>query len=82
MNLTSETLEQMLINMSNAIDEVGKRIASRPTHIVVPRKMLRKGMTIMRSQHLKFMMPFTQRKAIRRAKARQHASYITPRWAA
>lgn len=81
MNLTSETLEQALILMSNAVDDMGKRIAARPTNMYVSRPVLRKALFILRSEHKSHMMPFKQRSATRRAKARMHASFITPRWA-
>ena len=82
MNLTSETLEQMLINMSNAIEAIDKRIAMRPIYMYVPRKLLRQALFISRSNYKSHLMPFKQRNATRRAKARMHASFITPRWAA
>ena len=82
MNLTSETLEQAILLMSSAVDEIGKRIAMRPTHMYVPRKLLRQAMFISRSNYKSHLMPFKQRNATRRAKARMHASFITPRWAA
>jgi phage major head subunit gpT-like protein len=81
MNLTHETLEQAIIFMSNAVDDMSKRIAARPTNLYVQRSMLRKAIWILRCEHKAHMMPFTQRKATRRAKARMHASFITPRWA-
>ena len=81
MNLTSESLEQMLINLSKAVDGVGERIAVRPTKLIVSRDALRQAIFIMRSQHKAHLMPLKQRKATRRAKARMHASFITPRWA-
>ena len=81
MNLTSETLEQAIILMSNAVDNIGTRIAMRPTQMFVSRKLLRQALFILRSRHVKFMMPFKQCKATRRAKANMHASFITPRWA-
>ena len=82
MNLTPETLEQALLSISGAMDEVGKRIAMRPTQLFVSRKMLRRALFLLRNQHVKFMIPFKQRNAMRRAKARMHASFITPRGAA
>lgn len=82
MNLTSETLEQAIILMTGAVDEIGRRIAARPTNLFVSRQMLRKAIYILRSEHKAQMMPFKQRNAMRRAKARMHASFITPRWAA
>lgn len=82
MNLTSETLEQAILLMSSAVDEIGKRIAMRPTQMIVSRKMLRQALFVLRSEHKTYMMPFKQRNATRRAKARMHASFITPRWAA
>jgi hypothetical protein len=80
-DLTSESLESMLINLSQAVDGVGKRIAMRPTKLIVWRGALRKAIFIMHSKHKKHLMPTTQRKALKRAKARQHMSFITPRWA-
>jgi hypothetical protein len=77
-DFTSESLEQAIINLSKAVE----CIAMRPTRLVVPRKMLRKAIFVMRSKHKAHLMPFKQRKATRRAKARQHASFMTPRWAA
>lgn len=82
MNLTSETLEQAIILMSNAVNDIGKSIAARPTNLYVPRKMLRQAIFLLRSEHKSYLMPFKQRNATRRAKARMHASFITPRWAA
>jgi hypothetical protein len=79
--LTSDSLEQMLTYLSKAVDGVGERIAVRPTRLLVPRKMLRKAIFVMRGKHKAHLMPFKQRNATRRAKARQHASFITPRWA-
>jgi hypothetical protein len=79
--LTPDSLEQMLIYLSKAVDGVGERIAVRPTRLLVPHKMLRKAIFVMRGKHKSYLMPFKQRKATRRAKARQHASFITPRWA-
>jgi len=81
-DLTSESLEQVLINLSKAVDGVGERIAVRPKQLVVPRKMLRTAIFVMRGKHKSHLMPFKQRKASRRAKARMHASFMTPRWAA
>ena len=80
-DFTSESLEQMLISLWNAIDEAGERIAVRPTRLLVPRKWLRQAIFVMHSKHKAHLMPFKQRKATRRAKARQHASFMTPRWA-
>ena len=80
-DLTSESLEQVLISLWNAIDEAGERIAVRPTRLLVPRKWLRKAIFVMHSKHKAHLMPTTQRKASKRAKARQHASFMTPRWA-
>ena len=81
-DLTSEQLEQVMISLWNAIDEVGERIAVRPKQLLVPRKWLRKAIFVMHGKHKKHLMPFKQRKALKRAKARQHASFMTPRWAA
>jgi phage major head subunit gpT-like protein len=81
-DLTPNALEETLLALWNAIDELGERIAVRPTRLVVPRKMLRKAIFVMHSKHKAHLMPFKQRKATRRAKARQHASFMTPRWAA
>jgi phage major head subunit gpT-like protein len=80
-DLTPNALENALLSMWNAIDESGERIAVRPTRLLVPRKMLRKAIFIMYCKHKAHLMPFKQRKATRRAKARQHASFMTPRWA-
>ena len=80
-DLTSESLEQVLINLSKAVDGVGERTAVRPKQLVVPRKMLRTAIFVMHSKHKAHLMPTTQRKALKRAKARQHMSFITPRWA-
>lgn len=77
-DFTSESLEQVLIKISQALECV----VARPTKLIVPRKMLRKAIFVMRSKHKAHLMPFKQRKATRRAKARQHASFMTPRWAA
>jgi len=82
MNLTSETLEQAIILMMGAVDDMGKRIAARPTSLFVSRQMLRQAIYILRSKHKAHMIPFKQRNAMRRAKARMNASFITPRWAA
>jgi hypothetical protein len=81
-DLTPNALEETLLALWNAIDELGERIAVRPTRLVVPRKMLRKAIFVMHSKHKAHLMPFKQRKATRRAKARMHASFMTPRWAA
>ena len=81
-DLTPNALEQAILSLWNAIDESGERIAVRPTRLLVPRKMLRKAIFVMHGKHKKYLMPFKQRKATRRAKARQHASFMTPRWAA
>ena len=81
-DLTPNALENALLSLWNAIDESGKAIAVRPTRLVVPRKWLRVAILVMYSKHKKHMMPTKQRKATRRAKARQHASFMTPRWAA
>jgi hypothetical protein len=78
MELTSESLEQVLIKISQALE----CIAAHPTRLIVSKKLLRQAIFIMHSKHKKHMMPTTQRKATRRAKARQHASFIYPRWAA
>jgi hypothetical protein len=78
---TSEQLEETLIHLRQAIDGIGERIAVRPTRLIVPRKWLRKAIFVMHSKHKAHLMPFKQRKATRRAKARQHASFMTPRWA-
>jgi hypothetical protein len=80
-DLTSNALEQALLSLWNAIDESGERITVRPTKLIVPRKWLRKAIFVMHGKHKKHLMPFKQRKATRRAKARQHASFMTPRWA-
>ena len=81
MDFTSESLEQVLINLSQAVDGVGERIAVRPTRLIVWRGALRQAIFVMHSKHKAHLMPFKQRKATRRAKARQHASFMTPRWA-
>ena len=81
-DLTPNALENALLSLWNAIDESGKAIAVRPTRLVVPRKWLRIAILVMYSKHKKHMMPTTQRKATRRAKARMHTSFIYPRWAA
>ena len=78
MELTSESLEQVLIKISQALECV----VARPTKLIVPKKLLRQAIFIMHGKHKKHLMPFKQRKATRRAKARQHASFMTPRWAA
>jgi hypothetical protein len=78
---TSESLEQVLTHLSQAIDGIGEHIAVRPTRLLVPRKWLRKAIFVMHGKHKAHLMPFKQRKATRRAKARMHASFITPRWA-
>ena len=80
-DLTSESLEQVLINLSQAIDGVGERIAVRPTKLIVWRGALRQAIFIMHSKHKKHMVSLKQRKASKRAKARQHTSFIYPRWA-
>jgi hypothetical protein len=80
-DFTSESLEQVLINLSKAVDGVGERMVVKPTKLIVWRGALRQAIFIMHSKHKKHMMPTTQRKATRRAKARQHASFIYPRWA-
>jgi hypothetical protein len=77
-DFTSESLEQVLIKISQALE----CIAARPTKLIVPKKLLRQAIFIMYGKHKKHLMPFKQRKATRRAKARQHASFMTPRWAA
>jgi hypothetical protein len=77
-DFTSESLEQVLIKISQALE----CIAAHPTRLIVPKKLLRQAIFIMHSKHKKHMMPTTQRKATRRAKARQHASFLYPRWAA
>jgi hypothetical protein len=81
-DFTSESLEQVLINLSKAVDGVGERIAVRPTKLIVWRGALRQAIFVMHNKHKAHLMPFKQRKATRRAKARQHASFMTPRWAA
>ena len=81
-DFTSESLEQVLIHLSQAIDGIGERITVRPTKLIVWRGALRKAIFIMHGKHKKYLMPFKQRKATRKAKARQHASFMTPRWAA
>jgi hypothetical protein len=80
-DFTSESLEQMLINLSKFIDSGGERIAAKPTKLIVWRGALRQAIFVMHSKHKAHLMPFKQRKATRRAKARQHASFMTPRWA-
>jgi hypothetical protein len=81
-DFTSESLEQVLLKLGAYItDERGDRITAKPTHLVVWRGALRQAIFIMHSKHKKHLMPFKQRKATRRAKARQHASFIYPRWA-
>jgi hypothetical protein len=80
-DLTQNALENALLSLWNAIDESGKAIVVRPTRLLVPRKWLRVAIVVMYSKHKKHMMPTTQRKALKRAKARQHMSFITPRWA-
>jgi hypothetical protein len=81
-DLTQNALEQVLINLSKAVDGVGERMVAKPTKLIVWRGALRKAIFIMYSKHKKHLMPFKQRKALKRAKARQHASFMTPRWAA
>ena len=80
-DLTPNALEQALLSLWNAIDESGERIAVRPKRLFVPRKWLRKAIFVMNGKHKAHLMPFKQRKALKRAKARQHASFMTPRWA-
>ena len=65
MNFTSESLEQVLINLSQAIDGVGERIAVRPTKLIVWRGALRQAIFVMHSKHKAHLMPFKQRKATR-----------------
>ena len=80
-DLTSESLEKAITSLWDAIDERHECIAIRSTSLVVRPSMLRKALFIIRSKHKAHLMPFKQRKATRRAKARQHASFMTPRWA-
>jgi hypothetical protein len=81
MELTSESLERVLLELGAYVDELGDRIAARPTHLVVWRGALRQAIFIMHGKHKKHMISLKQRKASKRAKARQHASFIYPRWA-
>jgi phage major head subunit gpT-like protein len=81
-DLTPNALENAILSLWNAIDESGKAIAVRPTRLLVPRKWLRIAIFVMHSKHKAHLMPFKQRKALKRAKARMHASFMTPRWAA
>jgi hypothetical protein len=76
-DFTSESLEQVFIKISQALE----CIAERPTKLIVSKKLLRQAIFIMHSKHKAHLMPFKQRKALKRAKARQHASFMTPRWA-
>jgi hypothetical protein len=80
-DLSEEALEQVMLLLRGAVRGVELRIASRPTQLFVSRRMLRSAVFIMRGNHAKHMIPTTQRKALKRAKARQHMSFITPRWA-
>ena len=80
-DLTPNALENALLSLWDAIDERHECIAISPTSLVVRPSMLRKALFIIRSKHKKHLMPFKQRKATRRAKARMHASFIYPRWA-
>lgn len=80
-DLSEEAIEQAILLLRGAMQGIELRIAARPTQLLVSRRMLRKAVFIMRGNHAKHMMPTTQRKALKRAKARQHMSFITPRWA-
>lgn len=82
MDFTSESLEKMLIELNKSADGVGERIAAKPARLIIPRKLLRVAILIMRCEHKKHMVSLKQRKASKRAKARQHASFIYPRRAA
>jgi hypothetical protein len=83
MDFTSESLEKVLLKLVAYItDERGDRITAKPTHLVVWRGALRQAIFIMHGKHKAHLMPFKQRKALKRAKARMHASFMTPRWAA
>ena len=81
-DLTPNALENALLSLWDAIDERHECIAISPTSLVVRPSMLRKALFIIRSKHKAHLMPFKQRKALKRAKARMHASFMTPRWAA
>lgn len=80
-DLSQEAIEQAILLLRGAMQGIELRIAARPTQLFVSRRMLRSAVFIMRGNHAKHMMPTTQRKALKRAKARQHMSFITPRWA-
>ena len=80
--LTANYLENMIRTMSRTCDVMQEEIFKlRPTKLLIPRSIFRKGMTLLASDHINHMMPSKQRKATRRAKSRMHMSYIYPRWA-
>lgn len=80
--LTATYLENIIRTMCRTSDVMQEQIfALRPTKLLIPRSLLRKGMTLLASKHISHMMPSKQRKATRRAKSRMHMSYIYPRWA-
>lgn len=80
-DLSQEAIEQVMLLLRGAVRGIEVRLASRPTQMFVSRRMLRSAVFIMRCNHAKYMIPTTQRKALKRGKARQHMSFITPRWA-
>ena len=78
--------EDAIIEAMNSINRMlGSRhtvMDTRPTKIIVSNKLLRLSFLVMYSKHLKFMYRQSPRNARKRSKARQHQSFITPRWAA
>jgi hypothetical protein len=81
-SLTEDSLVDAIANI-NKILGGGRHtvIDSRPTKIIVSNKLLRLSFLVMYSKHLKFMYKQPPSNARKRSKARQHQSFITPRWA-
>lgn len=46
-DLTEESLEATLTKLANMVDDIGNRIAVRPSHFIVPPSMLKQALKIM-----------------------------------
>jgi phage major head subunit gpT-like protein len=46
-NLTEESLEAALTKLANMVDDMGNRIAVRPSHLIVPPSMFKQSLKIL-----------------------------------
>jgi hypothetical protein len=79
--LTEDGLMEFIARVQDLTDPKYEVLLYRPNKIIVPHKFLRMSLLVLYGKHLKFMYRQSPRNARKRSKARQHQSFITPRWA-